>query len=117
MDHERPPDTLQALQTLLQAGFRPPATAGLDATLRLCVGTDALLLRVRDGALEFRADTEPADVTFLFEDLDTAWALLTGRLNPFDAFMDGRFRSDGYLLWTFAVVTMFRIPTAPGDTA
>ncbi len=49
----------------------------------------------------------------MFEDVDTAWALLSGRGDAFDAFMEGRFKSDGYLMWAFALMAMFQSPSLP----
>jgi putative sterol carrier protein len=53
------------------------------------------------------------DATFMFEDVDTAWALLSGRGDAFEAFMQGRFRSDGYLMWAFALMAMFQSASLP----
>ena len=54
------------------------------------------------------AGTEPFDITLYFHTAQEALDLLQGQANPVEAFMDGRFRSDGYLLWVFAVLSMFR---------
>ncbi len=105
---------LQALQDHLQSAFVPAAAGGLDAVFRLRIQEHALTFRVSNGQLDFTvpADLEP-DATFLFEDADTAWALLTGRANAFEAFMEGRFRSDGYLMWAFALMAMFESASLP----
>ena len=67
-----------------------------------------------DGQLRFidEGSVRP-DATFLFSDLDTAWALLTGRADAFTAFMAGSFRADGYLMWAFTMMAMFRSDSLP----
>lgn len=105
---------LHALRALLQDNFHPPAAIGLDAVFRLGIGSEALVFRVRDRLLDFDLppSTEP-DATFLFEDVDTAWSLLSGKADAFEAFMHGRFRSDGYLMWAFALMAMFQSRSLP----
>ena len=45
--------------------------------------------------------------------MDIAWALLSGQANAFDAFMEGRFRADGYLMWAFTLMAMFGSQSLP----
>ena len=110
---------LRALQTHLEDTFFPPAAMGLDAVLRLQMGDEQLLFAVSPSGLSFDdPDGEegfPAtpDATFFFEDVDTAWALLSGRADAFEAFMQGRFRADGYLMWAFSLMAMFQSDSLP----
>jgi hypothetical protein len=105
---------LSDLERHLRDSFYPPAAGNIDAVLRIRVGDGEIGFRVRHGELDFTvpADTR-ADATFMFADLDTARALLCGEANAFEAFMDGRFRSDGYLMWAFALMAMFRSASLP----
>lgn len=105
---------LRALQAHLERSFNPAAAAGLDAVFKLSAEQEALTFRVRDQALDFELDQQARpDATFMFEDVDTAWALLSGQADAFEAFMEGRFRSDGYLMWAFALMAMFRSSSLP----
>ncbi len=105
---------LSALQAHLQARFHPQAAAGIDAVFKLAVGKESLTFLVRHGALSFDLPARsPVDATFRFEDVDTAWALLSGQADAFEAFMQGRFRADGYLMWAFALMAMFHGPGLP----
>ena len=118
---------LRALQTHLEQTFYPPAAQGLDARLCLKIGEEELLFTVTPTGVVFD-DTESADslasgseqtavaqpdATFFFEDVDTAWALLSGRADAFEAFMSGRFRADGYLMWAFSLMAMFQSDSLP----
>ena len=105
---------LGALRQHLQQAFQPAVTTRLDAVFRVEVGQDSLSFRVNHGNLDF--DLAPGtvpDVTFTFADDETAWTLLSGRADAFEAFMDGRFRSDGYLVWAFTLMAMFRSTSLP----
>ncbi|MFU8814826.1 MAG: SCP2 sterol-binding domain-containing protein [Pseudomonadales bacterium] len=105
---------IRALQAHLESSFHAPAAAGLDAVVRLRVGDDALTFQVRGGSLRFDLpDTIGVDATFMFEDVDTAWSLLSGQADAFEAFMRGQFRSDGYLMWAFALMAMFQSRSLP----
>jgi putative sterol carrier protein len=105
---------IHALQSHLSSSFHPPAAAGLDAVFRLQIGAETLTFQVREGALDFAlSDGLAPDATFIFEDIDTAWSLLSGRADAFEAFMQGRFRSDGYLMWAFALMAMFQSRSLP----
>ncbi len=106
--------SLSALQAHLEQSFHPPAAAGMDAVFRLEAGEATLRFRVRHGRLDFDLPAdEQADATFIFQDEETASALLSGRADAFEAFMTGRFRSDGYLMWAFALMSMFQSASLP----
>ncbi len=107
---------LRSLARHLEQSFNPAAAERLDAVFRITVDGDALTFRVSHGSLQLDlpAGTRP-DVTFMFEDADTAWALLSGHGNAFEAFMEGRFRSDGYLMWAFALMAIFQSPSLPAS--
>jgi putative sterol carrier protein len=105
---------LHGLRAQLENAFHPPSASGLDAVIRLDIGSEALTFRVDDRGLEFDVpETVRPDATFIFEDVDTAWSLLSGRADAFEAFMQGRFRSDGYLMWAFALMAMFQSRSLP----
>ena len=99
---------IPSLQAHLQKNFHPSAAGAIDATFRLVIDGDTLTFEVCHGVLNF-VESEQCDATFYFEDVDTAWALLSGQADAFEAFMHGRFRADGYLMWAFALMAMFHI--------
>ena len=105
---------LRALQTHLENSFFAPASAGMEAVIQLAIGDESLRFEVTEGTIRFdvAADQQP-DATFYFEDVDTAWALLSGQADAFSEFMDGRFRADGYLMWAFTLMAMFRSASLP----
>jgi putative sterol carrier protein len=105
---------LRALQSHLESTFFPPASQGMDAVVRLAIADEQLLLEISNGRLRFHeAGTREPDATFYFEDVDTAWALLSGQADAFEAFMQGRFRADGYLMWAFMLMATFQSRSLP----
>ncbi|MEM7217482.1 MAG: hypothetical protein AAF515_03895 [Pseudomonadota bacterium] len=121
------PAELAGLGDELRRRFSAAAAAGLDHRIDLDFGPAAaasIRLEVSDGqlALSFAvpesAPTRAGDVRFFFPDVATGRALLLGEANAIDAFMRGDFRSDGYLMLSFALMQMFNstsLPPAPLD--
>ena len=104
------------LMQALRSAFHPTAAADFDARVRLQLGlpedalTPSLTLGIHHGALDVAESTagEAVDFTLYFADAEQALALLTGQADPVAAFMAHEFRADGYLIWVFSVLAMFR---------
>ena len=111
--------TLESLALELNRRFRPEAAHGIDMVLRLDIAdTSQLLFRVRNGLLEFTTSDQTPDVTFYFDSLATANALIRGEANAIDAFMHERFCADGYLMMAFRLMELFgssSLPPTPND--
>ena len=105
---------LRALQSHLESTFHAPASAGMDAIIRLAIADEVLQFEVAEGRIGFHEpESRRPDATFIFEDVDIAWALLSGQADAFQAFMEGRFRADGYLMWAFTLMAMFQSESLP----
>jgi len=110
------PLTAAELAQALAAAFNPAAAKEFDGTVRLHLQAEDdavaehVLLEVDHGRIETSLPDAPvpADITLYFHTAAEALGLLRGTANPVTAFMDGRFRSDGYLIWVFTVLAMFR---------
>lgn len=78
--------------------------------LRTCGGQPGHLatLVLEGGAARVAENPETADATFTFDSADTAFGVLLGDANPLDAFLAGRFRTDGHLPLVFVVLGLFR---------
>ena len=94
-----------------QGGTTP---AGTDAVVALRTagrpGRDLATLVMEGGVVRVSTNPKPqaTDVTFTFDSADTAFGLLLGDANPLDAFLAGRFRTDGHLPLVFVVLGLFR---------
>lgn len=105
---------LRALQSHLENTFFSPASEGMDAVIRLAIADEHLQFEVSEGRIAFHpSESRKPDATFFFEDVDIAWALLSGQADAFKAFMEGRFRADGYLMWAFTLMAMFQSESLP----
>ena len=88
--------------------------AGTDAVVALHTADreprHLATLVVQDGVAHVvdRPKPQATDVTFTFDSADTAFGLLLGDANPLDAFLAGRFRTDGHLPLVFVVLGLFR---------
>ena len=106
--------SLRELGSRLESAFHAPAATGMDAVLRIQVGDEHITFRVAHGTLSLLTDpTHAPDATFHFADLATAQALFFGTEDAFEAFMNERFRADGYLMWAFTLMAMFRSRSLP----
>jgi putative sterol carrier protein len=105
---------LRALQSHLENTFFAPASQGMDAIIRLDIDEEELVFEISEQQIRFDQAAElTPDATFYFEDVDIAWALLSGQADAFTAFMEGRFRADGYLMWAFTLMAMFQSQSLP----
>ena len=100
------------LEKFLGARFDPNMAAEFDGAIRVLVEDQALDFAIREGKLTFDSSIEP-DATFIFSDIDTAKTMLTGSGDAIEAFMEGRFKADGYLMWAFAMMAFFRSEPPP----
>ena len=62
----------------------------------------------RQNADAGHVDVRDVDATFHFASWADMVALLCGQANLMEAFMQQRVRADGYLLWTFTLLALFR---------
>lgn len=98
-------------RAFLERRFQATAAVDIDLTITLVAGGQRLTtFAVEGGALSFDPTYE-ADVTFIFDSVDRAVAILGGTENPMDAFMAGAFRADGHLPLAFVLLGLF----ASGD--
>lgn len=83
------------------------AAAGADAVVALATPAGQLAtLAIERGTLRFDRSLAP-DATLFFDSAETALALLGGGASPMEAFLAGRFRSDGHLPLVFALLGLF----------
>ena len=101
-------DERERLRDTLAASFDSAPAAGHDVQVGLAVG-DArpLVCWIGHGELVFDDALTP-EATFFFDTVETALALLCGDGDFMDAFMQGRFRSDGSLTLVFPLLSVFR---------
>lgn len=101
------PSRQMDFRAFLERRFRAAVASDVDLTITLVAGGRRLTtFAVEDGALRFDPVGE-ADVTFSFDTVERAVAVLGGTESPMDAFMAGAFRADGHLPLAFVLLGMF----------
>lgn len=101
-------DLAGELTRRFQRGRVPSEVGEIVMTLLPGAG-EPLVFMVSESAFELHDDADPnaADVTFIFDAPATAAAVIYGQQDPIEAFMEGRFRSNGYLMLTFILLGAF----------
>ncbi|MEM1436287.1 MAG: hypothetical protein AAGG11_19705 [Pseudomonadota bacterium] len=103
------------IQEQLEARLNPQVLHSLHGRVRLCwssAATDAVAFSLQHGTFRWQDAAASTDVTFYFESQPLMLGILLGSEDPIAAFMRGSFRSSGYLLWTFPLLTLFREATS-----
>ena len=95
----------------LRQNFFPAAARDYDVFVGLTVKDQQLCFHASGEGINFV--TAPPDVNFSFASWDAVWGLLLGDMDPVEAFMQGQFRSDGYLTLLFLILAIFRSPNRP----
>ena len=83
-------------------GLEPVTSVALKLTIDV-QGERAGLI-VDAGRLLPATASQSTQFTIFTRDLATAAALFEGHADPIQAFLDGDFRSSGYIMWTFALL-------------
>ena len=101
---------IDTLQLSLANRVNSGALQHLQGRIDLHCNDQVLRLQIEGHSLHWSTDSHrpTADVTFYFCSPDQAYEILCGSADLMAEFMQGRFRSSGYLLWTFPLLTLFR---------
>ena len=86
--------------------FVLPTENEVDCRVELRWDEHSVCFQIDDGGLRVVEERSP-HFSILFDSENTMRAMLQGRLNPMHAFSEGKFRSTGYIVWTFRVLAMF----------
>ncbi len=96
------------LSTHLERRFHPTAAQDMDLHITLEWPGGSFAFVVRDGQFLPNPGDMPTELVVYGRSEAGLRALLTGQANPVDAFMAGELRSNGYLMWVFRVLALFR---------
>lgn len=100
---------------VLEKHFDANAAEAISARVTLAIAADsgwkqAISFVIHKQKLEFvdAPGDDFSDVTLIVDNLSTFHRVLTGKQHLVSAFMRGNFRSDGYLVLVFQVLSVFR---------
>ncbi|MEM9171545.1 MAG: SCP2 sterol-binding domain-containing protein [Pseudomonadota bacterium] len=98
--------TLDDIFEKMPKALNPDAAAGVDATIQFNAGTPRNVV-IRDGALTVNdgaAESPTVSVTMAEDDLV---GMLTGKLDGMTAFMTGKLKIDGDLMFAQKITSLF----------
>lgn len=98
------------LKTMLKQQFAADRAADFDLGVELDCADQRHRIDIRNGTATFYKSAEQAptaELVLYFRDEQKAKEILSGHLNPLDAFMQGELRSNGYLFWVFRTLAIF----------
>lgn len=98
--------TLDDVFARLPDAFRPEAAAGLDATVQFNTSEPRHLV-IRDGSLSVEPGTADEYTVALTMDDDDLRDLLAGDLNGMTAFMTGKLKLDGDMMFAQRLTALF----------
>ena len=93
------------LETTLSDRYTAESEAVVDAFIGIQVGSQSCVMQATDGGIVFCH--EAPDFTLIFEDQTTFENVLGDMQAAIQAFMQGKFRSTGYIMWSFQTLRMF----------
>ena len=91
----------------LRDSFLPEAAVDIDTDIEFRFQGHSEFCAIRQGVLTF-PKPPAAELVLYFRCQDEAQALLAGSRDVVEAFMLGRIRSNGHLIWVFKVLAAFR---------
>ena len=95
---------------LLRHRFNPALCGDLDATVEFNWPASACRFGIHHGEVTFYEDPSESpepELVIYFTDEQQAHGIITGSINPIEAFMAGDFRSNGYIVWVFQTLAAF----------
>ena len=109
-------DMEQAISTLrksLKRQFSAAASLHLNAVVTIALDTDegytpVMSFDIQNMSLDLLDQpVDKPDLTLIVDSLETFQKIITGQQHLVSAFMHGKFRSDGYLVLVFQVLSVF----------
>ena len=95
------------MRGFLRDSFLPEAAVDIDTDVEFRFQDHSEFCAIRRGVLTFPKPSA-AELVLYFRCQDEAQALLAGSRDFVEAFMLGRIRSNGHLIWVFKVLAAFR---------
>lgn len=88
------------MRSFLENQFCSEKSGELDARVRMQWADGQICFQIQDGAISFAKDNDP-ELTIYFKDSAEAMGLISGKVDPVNAFMQGNLRANGHLIWVF----------------
>ena len=99
---------IENIKTIILKKFVSDKSRELSCEVRIDWRTEYVDFRLIDGNLEFTTVDETPRVVIYFESFDRVSKVLSGEIHHIDEFMEGKLRSNGYLIPVLQTLHCFR---------
>jgi putative sterol carrier protein len=99
---------IENIKTIILRKFISDKSRDLSCEVRIDWRTECVDFRLIDGNLEFTTADEIPKVVIYFESFDRVSKVLSGEIHHIDEFMEGKLRSNGYLIPVLQTLHCFR---------
>jgi putative sterol carrier protein len=99
---------VENIKTIVLKKFVSDKSRDLSCEVRIDWRTDCVDFRIIDGNLKFTTAGGIPKVVIYFESFDRVSKVLSGEIHHIDEFMEGKLRSNGYLIPVLQTLHCFR---------
>ena len=99
---------VENIKTIILRKFISEKSRDLSCEVRIDWRTECVDFRLISGNLEFMTADEIPKVVIYFESFERVSKVLSGEMHHIDEFMEGRLRSNGYLIPVLQTLHCFR---------
>ena len=99
---------VEKIKTIVLRKFVSDKSRDLSCEVRIDWRTECVDFRIIDGDLKFTTAGEIPKVVIYFESFDRVSKVLSGEIHHIDEFMEGKLRSNGYLIPVLQTLHCFR---------
>ena len=99
---------VENIKTIILRKFVSEKSLDFSCEVRIDWRTDCVAFRLIDGNLEFMTADEIPKAVIYFESFDRVSKVLSGEIHHIEEFMEGKLRSNGYLIPVLQTLHCFR---------
>ena len=99
---------IENIKTIILRNFVSDKSRDLSCEVRIDWRTDCVDLRLSPGNLEFTTTHQTPKIVIYFESFERVSKVLSGEIHHIDEFMQGKLRSNGYLIPVLQTLHCFR---------
>ena len=99
---------VENIKTIILRKFVSDKSRDISCEVRIDWRTDHVDVLLGDGNLEFTTTPKPPSIIIYFEGFERVSKVLSGEIHHIDEFMEGKLRSNGYLIPVLQTLQCFR---------
>ena len=99
---------IENIKTIIQRKFDSDKSRDLSSEVRIDWRTACVDFLLSHGNLEFTTTVETPQIVIYFESFERVSKVLSGEIHHIDEFMEGKLRSNGYLIPVLQTLHCFR---------